>query len=202
MSRPSLETIDLGRPKFVWWIAFLQQLPLQIFFTLWASVFFGIGITTIAAGWIFASNKNTPPLSLLAILLSPSAVIFVALFVLIPTVILTAKFMNYRNTRYSISGQHMDIKEGFLTIREKRILLPEIREVSLNRSVLQRLAGLGSVYVATRATGGPRAWSSSALFGGTSMTGSGAMLMDLENYDEIYRRMQDIVNASPSSKAA
>lgn len=177
----------------------LQQLPLQIILTIWASAFFGFTLSALGVIWSVVTLKRMPPGELFATLASGPVLVFVVTFLAIPTVMLTAKFMNYRNTRYRIAVDGMELEEGFLTLRHKRISLRDIREVSLQRGILQRLAGLGSVYVATIATGGADGWRPSALLGGTSMFGSGAMLMDLEDYDAVYRHLQRVTGIHPAA---
>lgn len=61
----------------------------------------------------------------------------------------------------------------------------DVREVSLRRGVLQRLTGLGSVYLATQATGGGVGWSFSGPGFGAS-SGSGVLLRDLAESETVY----------------
>ncbi|WP_437871685.1 PH domain-containing protein [Methylorubrum extorquens] len=174
------------RPRFVLWTSFLAQSPVQLFVSLWAGGFFG-GLL----GSFFPTGSS----ALAAHVGSPFLTIGCATFVLFPVVTLAAKKLNYRRTNYRLHDDRIVIVEGFLTEHRKEILFTSVREISLRRGVLQRLSDLGSVYIATTATGqGPR-WSPSAILGGGSTFGSGAMLMDLARYEDAYTELRQRVGA-------
>jgi len=161
------------RPNFVFWTSFVAQLPLQLFFAVWAGAFFGALV-----------RGNHPYL-----------IVGMAALILFPTVTLTAKWLNYSNTVYRIHSDRVEIEEGFLTQHRKEIRLASIREINLRRGILQRPVGLGSVYLATLATGQGQGWQTSALIGGTSTFGSGAMLMDLATPDSAYEQLRELIEA-------
>lgn len=50
-------------------------------------------------------------------------------------------------TRYSASGDRLFVESGFLSSAEKEIRLYRVLDISLTRSLIQRLFGLGSVHV-------------------------------------------------------
>ena len=156
------------RPVFVLWIAMLQQLPLQLFFTLWGGGFFGGVFQTFLATARGEPLFGVPPFVTIGLLF----------FLGFPIVVGVSRSMNYRNTQYRLFADRLEIEEGFLTIHSKRVMFRDVREVSLRRGVLQRTAGLGSVYLATQATGAGPSWSPFRLLGGGSTFGSGAMIMD------------------------
>nr|WP_281381093.1 PH domain-containing protein [Methylobacterium brachythecii] len=104
--------------------------------------------------------------------------------------------MNYRNTQYRLFSDRLEVEEGFMTLHEKRIMFRDVREVSIRRGVLQRTAGLGSVYLATQATGTGQAWSPFRLLGTGSTFGSGAMIMDIPDAGEAYERIRDLVDGT------
>lgn len=181
------------KPKFVLWLALLQQFPAQIFLTIWGALFFGagFGVLTSASGVFSVGGREIGSFAM-SLLFGP----FIAgtfFFFATPVVLVGAKFMNYRNTSYRILPDRIDVEEGFLTIQQKRLMLREVREVTLRRGVLQRLAGLGSVYVATYASGGGYGWRPGSMIGGASMFGSGMMFLDLPEYEAVYRALQEIV---------
>ena len=181
------------RPVFVLWTSFLAQIPLQLFFAVWAGIFFG-GM----ASMLFPTLKAAPAMQLG----NPFATIGIAVLVLFPIVSLAAKWLNYRNTVYRVYSDRIQIAEGFLTLRRKEVPLASVREINLRRGILQRAVGLGSVYLATQATGQGPQWSTSAVFGGTSTFGSGAMLMDLMDPDSAYERLRKLVERARPAEAA
>ncbi|ABY31590.1 hypothetical protein [Methylorubrum extorquens] len=96
------------RPVFVLWMALLQQVPLQLFFTLWAAGFFA-GMYHEAFG-----ASTTLANSLAAI----GSVVFIGF----PVVVVISRAMNYRTTRYRLYPDRIEIDEGFLTIHAKRLM--------------------------------------------------------------------------------
>lgn len=180
------------RPTFVLWTSFLAQLPLQLFFAVWAGGFFGGLLSMLFPSGIAIAR---------AYIGSPFLIIGIAVLLLFPAVTLAAKWLNYRNTVYRVYSDRIEIEEGFLTIHRKEIPLVSVREINLRRGILQRLIGLGSVYLATAATGQGFWWSASAIVGGSSTFGSGAMLMDLGNSDRAYERLRELFERTRSARA-
>lgn len=173
------------RPTFVLWTSFLNQLPLQLFFTVWAGGFFGGLLTSMSPGLAKALQASVG---------SPFLVIGLTVLVLFPVATLAAKRLNYANTTYRLRPDRIEIEEGFFTVHRKEVRISAIRETSLRRSVLQRLVGLGSVYVATQATGQGSGWRPSALLGSSSTFGSGLMMMDLGNAEEAYGHVRALAD--------
>jgi hypothetical protein len=172
------------RPTFVLWTSFLAQLPLQLFLAFWAGGFLG---------GLLSMLFPTPPGGTVHVG-NPFLTIGITVLLLFPIVSLAAKWLNYRNTVYRVYPDRVEIQEGFLTLHRKEIPLVSVREINLRRGIFQRLVGLGSVYLATPATGQGPWWSSSAIIGSTSTFGSGAMLMDLANSDTAYERLRELVD--------
>ena len=50
-------------------------------------------------------------------------------------------------TKYRISEDRIFCEEGFLNLHEEEILLYRVRDLELNRSIVQRMFGVGSVLV-------------------------------------------------------
>jgi hypothetical protein len=173
------------RPQFVLWTSFLAQLPFHLFMSFWTGGFFGGVLTTLFPG----ATRALP-----AGFGNPFLLVGLATLVLFPIVTLSLKSLNYRSTTYRLRPDRIEIEEGFLTQHHKEILFSSIREISLRRGVLQQLVGLGSVYVATTATGQGASWSSSAVLGATSTFGSGAMLMDLPDSEAVYAQLRGLVD--------
>src|SRR5262245_21863184 len=172
------------RPKFILWTSFLAQVPLQLFFALWAGGFFG-GILSFFLPTVAAKMSIS--------IGNPFVIIGLAILVVFPVVTLAIRWLNYNNTVYRLYPDRLEVEEGFLTRHRKHVYVSSVREVNLRRGILQRLVGLGSVYVATPATGQGLGWQTSALIGATSTFGSGIMLMDLENSEEAYEKIRQLV---------
>ncbi|UYW24475.1 PH domain-containing protein [Methylorubrum extorquens] len=170
------------RPVFVLWMALLQQVPLQLFFTVWAAGFFG-GMYHEAFG-----ASTTLANSLAAI----GSVVFIGF----PVVVVISRAMNYRTTRYRLYPDRIEIDEGFLTIHAKRLMFRDICEASLRRGVLQRSIGLGSVCLDTRADGALKPWSLFNSLGLSSTVGSGAMIRDIPDADQAYERLRGLIDAA------
>ena len=143
------------RPRFVLWTSFFAQVPLQLFFAFWSGGFVGGMLQSmlprVAASLSFAGN--------------PFVSIGVLVFVMFPVVTLVTKAMNYGNTIYRVFPDRLVVEEGFLTQHRKEIALSGVREVNLRRGILQQMIGLGSVYVATQATGNGEGWKSFSALG-------------------------------------
>lgn len=91
------------RPVFIGWVAHATQLPLQLFFTLWAGGFFG-GM----ASFMF---PNSPA----------RFVFFGALaFFGIPAVIYVGKKLSYARTEYKFFDDRLEFEEGFSRSTRKR----------------------------------------------------------------------------------
>lgn len=172
------------RPRFVLWTSFLAQLPFHLFIALWAGGFFGGLISSF-----FPSVAS----ALTTRFASPFVAIGLATLFFFPVATLVVKWLNYANTVYRIHPDRIEIEEGFLTQHRKEIAFSSVREINLRRGILQRLVGLGSVYIATAATGQGQWWQSSAIIGATSTFGSGAMLMDLTNSESAYQQLRGLV---------
>ncbi len=59
-------------------------------------------------------------------------------------------------TRYSLSEDRLFVETGFLNLKEEEILLYRIRDITLTRSLGQRLLGEGTVIVSSSDTTTPQ----------------------------------------------
>lgn len=50
-------------------------------------------------------------------------------------------------TRYALSGDRLFLSVGFLSVRDEEVLLYRIRDISLRRSLWQRIFGVGTITV-------------------------------------------------------
>ena len=165
------------KPVFIGWLTIVTLIPLQLFFTLWSAIFFG-GLTS----FVFRNAK------------SYSFTFFGALaFVGIPLVIYVGKKLNYARTEYKFFDDRLEFEEGFFSLNRKIIMLRDVREVTLQKGFLQRPYGLGSIYLATPATG---LWSPSNAFatlGFGNVAASGIIIRDIANPDETYTKIAQLV---------
>ena len=169
------------RPVFIGWIALLYQLPLQLFFTVWSGAFFGGLISSLH---IFPRDSWVP-----------FAFFGGLAFFGVPLVTYFGKKLNYSRTEYKFLNDRLEFEEGFFNINEKVIRFKDIREVTLRKGFFQRMYDLGTIYLATEATGSaPRTNVFNALgFGNISASGVG--VCDVRNPDETFERIRSIIDS-------
>jgi uncharacterized membrane protein YdbT with pleckstrin-like domain len=177
------------KPVFIGWITLLAQLPLQLFLTFWAALFFG-GITSALllnfeddfdAGTFFGG--------------APFRFFGALAFFGIPLVIYFGKKLNYARTEYRFFDDRLEFEEGFFTIRKKEIRYRDVKEITLRKGVFQRLYGLGTIYLATLATGSSSDSQPFSNLGMGSVSASGISVRDIRDPDQAYEKIRRIVNA-------
>ena len=179
------------KPVFVGWVQLLSQLPLQLFLTVWSALFFG-GIASVALSWFADGLEDGPTFSF-----GTFAFFGLVAFLAIPAIYYFGRKLNYARTEYRFFDDRLEFEEGFLAINKKVIRYSDVKEVALRMGVLQRMCGLGSVYLATIATGGPTTNPFSALsFSNTSA--SGIVLRDIADPEQAYERIRTLVNPGKS----
>jgi membrane protein YdbS with pleckstrin-like domain len=169
------------KPVFVGWIALITQVPLQLFFTLWCGLFFG-GMGTVFG--LFPKNSMAAPIVLGA-----------AAFVAMPIVIYLGKKLNYSQTEYRFYSDRLEFDEGFLTVSKKVIKFRDVRETSLRKGVLQRTCDLGSIYLATLATGSGHGTNLLVSLGLSNVSASGIVVRDISEPDVTFERVRKLVDA-------
>ena len=173
------------RPVFIGWITLVMQLPLQLFFTLWCGGFFG-GLTKA----IVFPNSNVP------------FWLFGGLaFFGIPLVSYFGKKLNYSRTEYTFCPDRLEFEEGFFSIHKKVIRFKDVKEVSLHKGILQRPYGLGTIYLATLATGSAPGSNAFGPFGFWAIgfgniSASGVSVRDIANPDAEFDKIRRIVDAN------
>jgi uncharacterized membrane protein YdbT with pleckstrin-like domain len=172
------------RPVFVGWITLLTQLPLQLFFTMWAGLFFG-GMGT--AFGIFPQNSRTP-------FIVCGALAFFGL----PIVTYVGKKLNYGRTEYRFYSDRLEFQEGFFSINKKVIKFRDVKETTLRQGVLQRIYGLGSIYLATLATGSTRNTNPFVALGFGNVSASGVVVRDINDPDDAFEKVRQLVDAHGS----
>jgi membrane protein YdbS with pleckstrin-like domain len=175
------EVVFSVRPVFIGWITLLIQLPLQLFFTFWAGGFFG-GLT-LATG-LFARGSWIP------------FVLFGGLtFIGIPAVAYFGKKLNYSRTEYRFFTDHLEFEEGFFSINKKVIKYRDVKEVTLRKGIFQRIYGLGTIYLATLATGSNQGFSPFVALGFGNISASGISVRDIVNPDSMFEKIRQLVDA-------
>jgi uncharacterized membrane protein YdbT with pleckstrin-like domain len=173
------------RPVFVGWIALVVQLPMQLFLSVWAGGFFGgfskslIGLQGKAPFFVFG---------LLA-------------FFGVPCVAYFGKKLNYGRTAYRFFEDHLEFEEGFFSRNRKIIAYRDILEVSLRKGLLQQTCDLGSIYLATVATGSSPQSNAFLTLGFGNVSASGVGVRDVREPDAAFERIRTWVDASKRSKA-
>jgi uncharacterized membrane protein YdbT with pleckstrin-like domain len=173
------------RPVFIGWITLLTQLPAQLFFTLWCGGFFG-GLTSI----LFPHSA------------APFVLFGGLAFFGIPLVSYFGKKLNYSRTVYTFYPDRLEFEEGFFAINKKVIRFRDVKEISLRKGIFQRLYGLGTIYLATLATGSSYGMDRSNWFGAFgfgNISASGVGVRDIPNPDVEYDRIRRIVDANNST---
>jgi membrane protein YdbS with pleckstrin-like domain len=168
------------KPVFVGWIALIAQVPLQLFFALWCGVFFG-GIG--AATGLFPNAMST------------GFIFGAAAFVAMPIVTYLGKKLNYSQTEYRFYSDRLEFDEGFLTVSKKVIKFRDVRETTLRKGVLQRTCDLGSIYLATLATGSGQGTNLSASLGFSNVSASGIVVRDIGEPDVTFEKVRKLVDA-------
>ncbi|HEY1709422.1 MAG TPA: PH domain-containing protein [Rhizomicrobium sp.] len=166
------------RPVFIGWIVLVTQLPLQLFFTIWCGGFFG-GMT----------SELLPHSSLPFLFFGALA------FVGFPTVIYVGKKLNYSRTIYKFYDDRLEFEEGFFTLNKKVIRYRDVKEITLHKGLFQRIYGLGSIYLATLATGSSRSNNLFAALGFGNVSSSGVTVRDVANPDEAYDKIRRLADA-------
>jgi uncharacterized membrane protein YdbT with pleckstrin-like domain len=169
------------RPIFIGWITLLVQLPLQLFFTFWAGGFFGgMSLTT----GLFERNSRTPFIFFGAIA-----------FFAIPAIAYFGKRLNYSRTEYRFFDDRLEFEEGFFSINKKVIRFRDVKEVTMRKGILQRIYGLGSIYLATLATGSSPSFRPFTALGFGNVSGSGISVRDVSDPDQTFDRIRQLVDA-------
>lgn len=169
------------KPVFIGWIALITQAPLQLFFSFWCGLFFG-GIGT-AIG-IFPKNSITA-----------SYAIGVVAFFVIPIVAYVGKKLNYSRTEYRFYSDRLEFDEGFFTINKKVIKYRDVKETTLRKGILQRNYDLGSIYLATLATGSTRNSNPFVALGFGNVSASGVIVRDISDPDAAFETIRQLVDA-------
>lgn len=169
------------KPIFVSWITLLLQLPYQIFFAIWAGGFLGGMLSAIQ---IFPPNSNAHFFG-----------IGFAVFICFPVLTYIFKKLNYERTEYKFLEDRMEFEEGFFNVSKKNIKYVDIKEVTLRKGILQRSCGLGTIYLATMATGSSSYANPFSALGFGGISASGIAIKDIKEPDENYEKIKILVDS-------
>jgi uncharacterized membrane protein YdbT with pleckstrin-like domain len=170
------------RPVFIGWITFLMQLPIQLFFTIWAGGFFG-GMSQV---FLPVPRQSHAPF-----------IVFGALgFFGVPIVAYFGKQLNYSRTEYRFVPDRLEFEEGFFSINKKVINFRNVKEVTLRKGIFQRIYGLGTIYLATLATGSTPRSNPFVALGFGNVSASGINVRDVRDPDQMYEKIRRMVDAA------
>ena len=125
---------------------------------------------------------------------TPGVVIGALAFFGIPLVVYIGKKFNYARTQYNFFDDRLEFEEGFFTINKKLIKYKDIKEVTLRKGFLQRAYGLGTIYLATEATGSSPSSGPFYALGFGNVSASGVGVRDVPDPDEAYEKIKAIVD--------
>jgi len=173
------------KPKFLGLVTALTMMPIALFFTLWGGLFFG----TFGMFAVQMLNLNLP--------FWFTFVFFALLFLLgIPVIGYFAKKKTYEKTEYRFYSDKLEYHEGFFSVEEKSINYKNITEAQLRKGIVQRGYNIGTIILATPATGVfSGGWQSTS---GRGMPFSGIKILDIENPDENYKKIKELMGKTSS----
>src|SRR5262249_19812102 len=119
----------------------------------------------------------------------------------IPLVTYVGKKLNYARTDYRFFPDRLEFEEGFFTINQKVIKFRDVKEVTLRKNIFQRIYGLGSIYLATLATGSSPGSNVFTALGFGNVSASGVGVRDIPNPDEAFEKIRSIVDAHSPSRS-
>jgi uncharacterized membrane protein YdbT with pleckstrin-like domain len=158
----------------------LSQLPLQLFLTLWSGGFFG-GFSSS----YFPKGDWTPFLFFGGLA-----------FFGIPVIAYLGKKLNYSRTEYRFYSDRLEFEEGFFSRNSKVVKFRDVKEVTLREGILQRTVGLGTIYLATLATGSAPRNNPFFSLGFGNVSASGIAVRDVTTPKEVYDKIRKLVDAT------
>ncbi|HXQ82975.1 MAG TPA: PH domain-containing protein, partial [Xanthobacteraceae bacterium] len=89
----------------------------------------------------------------------------------------------------------LEFEEGFFSINEKVIRFHDVSEVTLHKGILQRIYGLGTIYLATLATGSRQNFNPFVALGFGNVSASGVSVRDVTDPDQMFEKIRGLVDA-------
>ena len=115
-------------------------------------------------------------------------------FVVAPLGVYAVNKMSYARTEYRFYADRLEFEEGFFVVKKKTILFRDVDEVTLQKSVSQRICRLGTINLSTAASEMVNP-SPFAKFGFTGAAASGAIVQDIPDPDEAFAAIEKMVDA-------
>lgn len=158
------------KPQLISWVVIVRSLPMTLRFTILAAAFGGTAA-------FFMSLLQFAHYTLWW----PFIYCGLAAFIIVPLIVLFIFYRTYAETEYKFFEDHLEYAEGFWTIDHKTIAYRHITQVNMRRGIIQRLYGLGSIYLAVP--------SGIVQRGGFS----GIMIHDVKEPEKVYAKVQEIL---------
>lgn len=170
------------KPTFVAWSTLISLFPTQVFISIWAAGFLG------SIFKVFFSDIGSH--------LGPHIFFGSCFFILTPLCVLILKKLNYDKTDYIFRADSLEFQEGFFTINKKIISYSDIKEINLRRGFLQRFNNLGTIYLATTATGigTTNSFNLLSIFGFGNISASGLAIKDIKDPEQQYALIMSTIN--------
>lgn len=154
-------------PIMVTWVVLARYIPQQINLTVLGSLFFG-GIVVAYHLW----------LGDLVYIYRPFIFFALVFFFSVPFLIYISYKKTIHATRYLFYRDRLEYYEGIWNVAHKVVYYKHITEVTLQRNLIQRLYGIGSIHFEVPSMG-PR-------FRGITMA-------DIENSPHVYEQIQQFI---------
>lgn len=171
------DTLVLIKPFFTPLNIFVSVIPLQLFFTLWGTVVFGI------AGFFV--------IQYLELSIDPWTVALVfgcLFFIFTPVIAMYVLTQRYARAEYRFLSDRLDYREGFYSTEEKSIGYEHIIEVNLVRGFWKRLFNLGTIVLSTTTTGNT-----------VGLSRSGIRIPDIQTPQAVYHSIKRVIDSCKSS---
>ncbi len=167
------------RPVFIGWIAFLIQLPLQLFFTVWSGGFFG-GLDGPVCPGLAMAVHHFRRLGLL------------------------------RGTRRCLLRQEVELQPHGISVFprpsriRRRLLLDQQEDRHVSRRARSHVAqgnvpaplrGLGTIYLATLATGTTGNFNPFVALGFGNVSASGVSVRDVNHPDQVFEKVRQLIGS-------
>jgi len=159
--------IAVLKPKLVIWLVIARYFIMQINLTVVGGAFGGV-LIFFHQLYLGSPNITWQPFFY-------SALFF---FLAVPIAAIFIYKRTYDLTRYVFYPDHVEYYEGFWQVNRKIVNYKSISEVDLRKSMVQRLYGLGSVYVLVPSLSGKF---------------SGIIIADIKHPEKVYQFLQKSV---------
>ena len=98
--------------------------------------------------------------------------------------------MQYKNLNYNFYATKVEYVDGFLNKEEKELKYKFVREVTMSRSILERICGIGTIRIFTNASSGGYNGKNHSNMNGRN----GILIHCLEDVEEQYRIVKQIID--------